>query len=155
MNPMPNDQNVMPSLDNVPMAAYPTEKLEDMYPEVYHCVYPKVKNLCAMMDVPGNPEMYPNPTRAAVERMTDQIYKMSCDDLGYAEENVEYEKMEKGQRQPFGFYGGGPFFGGRRFLRDLAGILLIRELLGRRRIPYYPYSPYFPYSPYPPYPYLY
>lgn len=119
-----------------PMAAMPVERLEDMYPEIYRRVHPKIRRKCECEDVPGNPSMFPNPTRAAVERMTDEIYRETCAELGigYDDDMCGCDKRQIG-------FGGFPGFGGfgfgrRRFLRDLISVLLIRELLFRRGRPF-------------------
>ncbi len=114
-----------------PSVAMPAERLEDMYPEVYRIVYPKVLNMCCMMDVPGNPEMYPHPRREAVERMVDEIFEQCVCEMGDPE---KWRDDEENDRQ---FVTGiGPGFGRRRLLRDLISILLIRELIRRRPFPY-------------------
>lgn len=95
---------------------YAMEHLEMMYPEEYNKVYPMVRMCCEMYDVPSNPGFYPYPTRAAVEQMTDYICQNVCT-TGETEVNQQFGA--------FGF--------GRRFLRPFILILLIRELLRRRR----------------------
>jgi hypothetical protein len=129
-----------PYYNNNPMMAYPAETLENMYPECYYKIYPRVKKMCEMYDTPNNPDMYPNPTRESIERMTDNIYADVFPELGYPEEeDMDYPK---GKGRQFGFGPGfGPTFGPgfgfgrrRRFLRPLISILLIRELLRRRGI---------------------
>jgi len=94
---------------------YMREHLESMYPEEYNRIYPMVKMYTEMYDVPSNPGFHPYPTRAAVEQMADHI----CNSMCTAEES------EVNQQFGFGF--------GRRFLRPFILILLIRELLRRRR----------------------
>jgi hypothetical protein len=83
-----------------------------------------------MMDTPNNPELYPNPSRAAVERMTDDIYRRTVMEMGDPEMAGEFESR---QFTPFvtPAFGVSPF-GDRRFLRDLILILLLRELFRRR-----------------------
>jgi len=90
---------------------YEMEHLESMYPEEYYRVYPMVQKCCEIYDVPTNPGFYPYPTRAAVEQMTDYIHQ-SC----LAAQTVPAAEQ----------YRGG-------ILRPLILILLIRELLRRRR----------------------
>lgn len=130
-----------PSYCKSPLMKYPVESLQDMYPEIYHRVYPKVKSICMMMDNPSNPDMQPYPSREMVERMTDNIYRSTLAEMGETD-GSDYETMER-QFFPGGFGpGGGPGFGPdfgpgfgfgrRRFLRDLIAILLIRELFRRR-----------------------
>jgi hypothetical protein len=128
--------NVMPELCCSPMAQYPAERLEDMYPDIYHIVYPMVQETCMRKDTPNNPEMYPHPTRTGVERMTDEIYKRCCMEMGISEDDDCWGEFDRQFGGSFGmpFFGGGFGFGRRRFLRDLIGILLINQLLRRRGI---------------------
>ena len=53
---------------------YNYEPLDSMYPDVYYRVYPYVKQMCEMYDNSSNPDLYPYPTREAIEKMTDSIY---------------------------------------------------------------------------------
>ncbi|MGI6777603.1 MAG: hypothetical protein ACOX7R_06135 [Acetivibrionales bacterium] len=137
-NIMPNYQNMWPNQQYLPMMKYQNEALEDMYPEIYYRVFPRVQRICEMMDMPSNPEMHPYPSRAAVERMTDNIFREVAAEMQYTDEDWDSYVME-GSRQISPYFGGiGPGYGfGRRFLRDLIGILLIRQLLSRRGIFYY------------------
>ncbi|MCX8130397.1 MAG: hypothetical protein N3I35_09890 [Clostridia bacterium] len=147
MDYRPYDQMMNYYMPNSPMMGNPTEKLEDMYPEVYYRIYPKIKQICMLKDTADNKEMYPYPSRSTVERMVDDIYRDTMMEMGETED--DQEQMEE-QRQvlPYGYaYPGYTFpvyappvygFGGRRrFLRDLVGVLLLRELLGRRGYYYY------------------
>lgn len=114
-----------------PIAGYPSERLESMYPDIYHRVYPRVMHMCMVMDVPSNPQMYPCIRRDAIERMTDDIYMQVMSEMG-----GEWDAMSQQQLPGFGpgldpWYGTGAGSGG--FLRDLVSIILIRELLFRRR----------------------
>jgi hypothetical protein len=110
-----------------PMMTMPQDQLESMYPEAYYSVYPAVQHHCDEMGI--MPGMAVNPTKEQLDGMVESIAN-----------NVESHKganevlaAESEKRQPYGAFG----LGGRRFLRDLVGILLIRELLRRRY-----YSPY-------------
>jgi hypothetical protein len=127
---MPNMQMMGMSGQCCPMMEMPQTQLESMYPKVYIIIYPRIKHSCDMFN-----SMYGmvNPTCKQLERMVDDIYKS-------VEAEVDAEmslSMDESGRQ-IGF-------GGRRLLRDLISILLIRQLLqGRTPFPYaYPYtSPY-------------
>lgn len=140
MDYMPYYQNMMPGLCNSPMAGYPVERLEDMYPDVYKRVYPAVKRKCEQMDIPSATGVYPHPTRDMVERMINEAYVEVGGESCYWG-NQGYPRQDT--RQPFGYgpyyapYGYGYGYGGGRFVRDLVGVLLIRQLLGRRGIFYY------------------
>lgn len=76
-----------------------------------------------------------SPSREQLEAMVDDIYCM-------LEADVEISIPEDDKDRQF-------VVGGRRLIRDLASILLIRELLLRRRP--YPYSYPYPYGGYPGY----
>ncbi|MCX7922589.1 MAG: hypothetical protein N3B21_11370 [Clostridia bacterium] len=108
-----------------PMMEMPQDQLESMYPRIYYIVYPHVKYQCDMFD--GKYGTMYNPSREQLEAMVDDIYRKVEVDV-----NVEISiPREDGDRQ-FGF-------GGRRLFRDLISILLLRQLLSRRR----PYGGYF------------
>ena len=104
------------------------KKMESMYPKIYFIVYPKVKYHCdmlmskyGMMHIPDKDEM-----------------KEICEDIV---KKIEHEMEntrddDKDMTRQFGY-------GARRFLVDLAGILLINQLVGRPYYGYYPY--YYPY----------
>lgn len=107
-----------------PMATMPVQDLETMYPKMYYHAYPAVTGYCDMMGI--KPGVDFSPTREQLDSMVDGIYRN-------VESQLPAEEGDWEPRQPFGGFGG---FGRRRFLRDLIAILLIRELLRRRR-PYY------------------
>jgi len=115
-----------------PMMTMPAQQLESMYPKTYFVIYPVVSEMCDMMDMKYGTTYCPRKEELdkAIEeivvRVEPQIEVIVRDNPGEMEE-----------ARQFGFYG-------RRFLRDLAGILLIRELLGRRR-PFYGYPFYYGY----------
>ncbi len=136
-----------------PMMQYPAENLESMYPRCYHVIYPRVMRECEMMYT-----QYPTmtaPSREMIHQMTNRIYDevepmLAEDDM--KEMDMQYMQnshmdgmgsdydMYSDTRQFGGLGGfGGGFFPGffprprRRFLRDLISILLIRQLLRRRR----------------------
>jgi hypothetical protein len=130
MNNMPYDPEIQ---------GYPVENLENMFPEVYHIVYPKVITLCNAFDRPNNPNMYPFPHREMVNCMVDEIYNQTTSEMGYTQDyeetiNVqapfypEYvdpydynRRHRKGHKDP-----------DTRYLRDIISIILLRELLRRR-----------------------
>lgn len=108
-----------------PMATMPTRELETMYPQMYYHVHPAVQGYCDMMGFRSGMDF--SPTREQLDSMVDDIYRN-------VEGQLPAEEGELESRQPFGGFGGGfGGFGRRRFLRDLIAILLIRELLRRRR----------------------
>ena len=95
-------------------------ELESCYPEIYKFVYPMVRKRCTTTTGRVRSE--------DVESMTDEIYNA-------IEQNNESNGRRQTRQRPFN-----------RGLRDLIKILLIRELLNRRR----PNRPPFP--PRPPFP---
>jgi len=107
-----------------PMMTMPESHLERMYPKVYYIIYPVVVRHCDTMDTTYGP-MY-MPAREEVERMVDNIYAKVEADVNVT---IKQDSREPEERQ-LGF-------GGRRLLRGLIGILLIRELLRRRRRPFF------------------
>lgn len=104
-----------------PMLCMPCQKMEMMYPKIYHMINDKVKHYCDMMDMKyGTTYM---PTKDEMHSMAEDIYK----DMGSkVEEMQEYQEAEEKNERQLGF-------GGRRLLRDLILIQLIRELTRRRR----------------------
>jgi len=117
-----------------------SDDLEQMYPEVYRIVYPMVCSACDRISSPVSPI-----TEEMVTRMTDDIYdRVESDGRINIEINVTTEVRESNdrqisnetrQRRPRN-----------RFLRDLIRILLLRELLRRRRR--FPGRPPFPMRPF-------
>ena len=117
-----------------------SDDLERMYPEVYRVIYPMVCSACDRIQ-------FPNTTISEdmVTRMTDDIYdRVESDGRINIEVNVTTEVRENNdskisnetrQRRPRN-----------RFLRDLIRILLLRELLRRRRR--FPGRPPFPMRPF-------
>lgn len=93
--------------------------LESMYPETYRIVFPCVMKECDMMDMQFG-SMY-CPGKDKMMEIVDRIFARVEADV---EITLRDQKDSKENRQ-LGF-------GGRRILRDLITILLIRELLRRR-----------------------
>lgn len=99
------------------------------YPETYYMVQPIVSRACMEMDDSNGPF----PSQTTVNYMTDRAYddvirtypEMIEDDENeapYAGHGVEADQFRRRRR-----------FRRRELLRDLVGILLIGELLRRRR----------------------
>lgn len=107
--------------------------LERMYPEIYHRVYPMVVMHCEKMEMKYG-WMY-SPSNKDLEEACEDIYERTKDYLDEMEDENEHDDYKEYTRQrPYGR---------RRSLNDLFRILLIRELLGRRRRrrrPYYGYG---------------
>lgn len=108
----------MPQFTN--MNTY-TDDLERMYPETYRVIYPMVCFACDNLRTPV--------TEETVDMMADDIYdRVEADGRINIEISVEVrndeETQENRQRRPRRR---------NRFLRDLIRILLLRELIRRRR----------------------
>lgn len=122
----------MPAQQTNPMSVMADNQLESMYPNVYNIVNPVVEGHCNNMNMQFG-TMH-NPTNEQLEAMTDDIMKKVEPEVTKALEK------ESGERQ-LGF-------GGRRLLRNLIGILLIRNLLDRRRRPFFGSPGFFPVGPF-------
>lgn len=89
-----------------------------MYPDLYHKLHPYVKRKCEMEDNDYNRMMNPFPNQETVNRMVDEIHEEYKRDHGDEESPAASQKLTRFD----GFIG-----------RDLITILLLGELLGRRR----------------------
>ncbi|HHV59764.1 MAG TPA: hypothetical protein GXX49_05675 [Clostridiaceae bacterium] len=105
-----------------PMMTMAEENLENMYPKIYHIVNPVCDMECENLNMKKG-EMY-TPSREELEKMVDSVYNRV-----ESEVEAEVTKMENQENRQLGF-------GGRRLLRDLISVLLIRRLLRRR--PFFP-----------------
>lgn len=125
------------------MLLMPEDQLERMYPKIYYMINPVIIRQCDIMEEAYGPDY--TPTREELERMIDHI-------MYDVESRLSEEMMEEmSQGNPSGNPSNNPRGNpdGRGFLRDLTGILLIRELLRRRRSPFrrrgfFPRYPFFP-----------
>lgn len=125
------ERDCMPCMPNMgipnqmyPMVSMPEQQLESMYPRIYHAVFPEVVRCCDRCDMTYGPMHIP--TREQLNIMIDDVYTKVEGDVNII---ITQESMEPESRQ-FGF-------GRRPLLRGLIGILLIRELLRRRRRPFF------------------
>lgn len=121
---------------------------ESLYPQIYRDLIPHVRRVCQRVDRPSNvmpnimPNIMPNmmPNKELLDQMVEEVYDAyHTETLGrqskesYMPEDDYYSARRNPWRNP---------------LTDLIGIILIGELLRRRR-GFYPYP-----TPYPtPYPY--
>ncbi len=112
-----------------PMATMPEQQLESMYPKVYIIIFPVVQRHCDMMDMQYG--MMYVPTCEQLDSMTESIVKIVSQDV-----EMTITKGEREEERQLGL-------GGRRLLRDLVTILLLRELIRRRRP--YGYAGYYEY----------
>lgn len=143
---MSNDMMYMPEGNNM-MKQMQMEELKMMYPKSYYLIMPHIKQHCDMME---NKHGYMYcPTKREIEEIKDEIYKCidkeldECKDEDesdekHHDERYEYEEEQLRQRG----------YGRRQAVRDLIGVALIGELLGRG--PFVPYPFYPPYYPFPP-----
>ncbi|RKD31239.1 hypothetical protein [Thermohalobacter berrensis] len=113
------------------------------YPQLYYDVYPRVRSCVDRHNYPGNPDMYPYPNREQLDTMVNEVYDEMIEEYPEIDNDPGERRRPRSQQRPF--------FGRRRIFRDLIGVLLIQELLRRRR---YPYGYYRGYPGYP-YGYLY
>ncbi|MBO5478832.1 MAG: hypothetical protein J6A04_03860 [Clostridia bacterium] len=96
---------------------------DELYPEIYHKIYPVICNECKNVTMPVNNE--------TLERMTDNVIKSIEIDLKIETKNVRQEDRQMSRRD--------------NFLRDLIRILILRELFGGR----FPGRPRPPRPPFP------
>jgi len=111
------------------LAAAQSDELESMYPEIYWDVYPLVAEVADKM-IAANYKPNPN----TMNMIVDNIIKNG----GLWYEDDDEDQFGEAIPVQFGF-GGLPFarrrrrYHNRNTLRDIIRILLLRELLGRRR----------------------
>ncbi|MBZ2174500.1 hypothetical protein K8M07_04495 [Schnuerera sp. xch1] len=94
------------------------------YPELYYRVYPKV-----MDSVNGYLSNNPNPENISddvLESLVDEVYEKMVEECPEIDEDPierrgRYRSLQR------------PFYGRRRLVRDIITIILISELLRRRR----------------------
>ncbi len=99
---------------------YCEQAAENMYPKMYKDIYPHVKGMCENADNPNNPMMFPFPNEEVVDNMVQDIYKEFKNNKPKEEVagEEEHENMYRIRR---------------RDTEDFIKVLLLRELLGRRR----------------------
>ncbi len=114
-------QGMAPQCQNCPMMAASQQQLEALYPRTYHIVQPAVDNACDMMVMTYGTMSVP--TREQMDAMADDICKSVENDVDAAVRQNPGSKSDERQL----------LLGGRRLLRDLVLILLIRGLIRRRR----------------------
>lgn len=108
-----------------PVATMAEEQLERMYPRVYHIIYPEVIQCCDTIDMTCG--FFNVPSCEEVERMVEDICTRKEKDVELA---LKQECRETGEERQLAL-------GGRRLFRNLVTILLIRELIRRRRRPFF------------------
>lgn len=131
---IPYLQNAGVPNEMYPVMNMPLQELENMYPKIYYSLYPMVSNQCNNMDnsygnsyIPGKDEL-----NNMIENIMNQM------DSENMQENPKSKSISVQQWD-------------RNAVRDLAAILLVRELIDRRgRYGYYPPYPTRPYPGYGP-----
>lgn len=98
---------------------YCEKQAEKMYPDNYNKMYPYVIRKCNEKDLEEDTNMNPFPNQETFDEMVDEIYEEYQRDNGNKGNSGKNHNM---MRRYDGYFG-----------RDLIGILLLRELLGRRR----------------------
>lgn len=127
------------------------KRLEMMYPKVYFKAMPMIKHHCDMMEAKHG--MMYCPTKEEMDKVKDDIYEkldkeMDDDDEHehhhehHHDEDCECKRDNDAVQNDADVYGDRrrPRYGRGNAIKDLLGILLINELLGRRRgynNPYY------------------
>lgn len=103
----PNDYYIMQTTTSPAMQE---NQCDEMYPEIYHKIYPLICKECRSVNTQLTNEL--------LEKMTENVYQAIEIDLKIETKNVRQEDRQ---------------FGGRNnFLRDLIRILILKELLGGR-----------------------
>ncbi|MCT4563904.1 MAG: hypothetical protein N4A68_06235 [Maledivibacter sp.] len=98
---------------------YCEKEAEKMYPDNYNKIYPYVKRKCNEKDVEDDTNMNPFPSQETFDEMVDEIYdEFQRDNSNGSNSGKNHNLM----RRYDGYLG-----------RDLVSVLLLRELLGRRR----------------------
>lgn len=151
---MNNNMMYMTQGNNV-MQEMQREELKMMYPKSYYLIMPHVKHHCDMLESKHGSTYCP--TRVELEEIKDEIYKCIDKSLDDCEED-DYEKHHHHDRSEYEDESQEEIrqrrYGRNRAVRDLIGVALVSELLGRQ--PFIPYAPFVPYYPvYPPYGYGY
>ena len=106
------------------------EDLERMYPDTYRVIHPMVVSACNNIRMPVTEDM--------IEQMTNDIYdRAEMDDRISVDINITVENRKDGDSRQDSSESRQQMMGRprrrNRFLRDLIRILLLRELIGRRR----------------------
>ncbi|WP_163192907.1 hypothetical protein [Clostridium thermarum] len=105
-------------------------QLEMMYPHSYYVIFPHVRQQCDILEQKHGKIYCPTKEelKGIIEDICDEVEKELEED-----DNKHRDDYRNEERRPRGRYTR------RRLLNDLIGVILIEELLGRRR-PYY-YGP--------------
>lgn len=112
------------------------EPLEMLYPEIYHKLYPLIRQHCDMKEQEHN--MMYTPCKDDIDKMAEDIcMKIDTDiEVEVKEKKHHHHRQSeiiedsRSRKRP-------KRYGSNQMLNDLVKILLIRELIGRRRPHHY------------------
>lgn len=114
------------------------DEMDGMYPQIYMLIYPHIKHHCHMMELKhGHMHHY---TREEIEEICEEILKLCEKDINDyydKDEDIEHEHSHDHNQRSYRNRR-------RRIASDLVTILVLREMLGRRRRPHfrqYDYTP--------------
>ncbi len=119
-----NTKQMIPIQSNSESKHKPQENDEDLkalYPKIYFRIYPLVKQHCDMMEKEKG--QHHCPSKKEVDIACKKIYEKIKPQLDDDDDDKDCSRQRRYRR--------------RHAVRDIAGILLINELLGRRRRRYY------------------
>lgn len=129
-NPMMSNYK-MPAyqMSNMPMMVKDERQIEMLYPQSYYIIYPHVRYHCDMLERKYGKNYCP--TKEEMKDMVEDISKKVQKELDKDEDDKKDKDHCKGDDKKRK-----RTYDRRRLLNDLIGIILIGELLDRRR-PYY------------------
>lgn len=140
-----NQNNMMPAESNVKSIIEETKKHRAMYPEIHYKLEPFISLTCDAIESSGV-----MPTEEEMDEITDGVFEDFCrvhpDMANYMKANENDDDMPEavptqifgGGFRPGGFRPGGFRHFRRRGLgRDLIRALLLSQLFGRRRFPFF------------------
>jgi hypothetical protein len=104
------------------------KELEKLFPRSYHKAIPMVNYHCDVLE--GQYGCAHIPTKEQVDAITDDVYKKLEKEL---EEDIDHKEMIREESSEDEDETRRRRYGRRRLFRDIIGIALIDQLLGRRR----------------------
>lgn len=123
---MPYIQSMRAPEEMLPIVDMTELQLEEMYPRIYFIINPVIIHHCNALDAQYG-DMYV-PSKDLFNEMVEDIHSRVSDDLdANNKQGVEIKQWTRGSHE----------------LRDLISIILLREMMHRRRRPRrYPYDDY-------------
>lgn len=126
---MPNYNQPAYQMPNMPVMVEGEKQIEMLYPQSYYIIYPHVRYHCDMLERKHGKNYCP--TKEEMEDILEDIFKKVEKELDKEDEDKKDKDHCRGEerkrKRPYD---------GRRLLNDLIGVILIGELLDRRR-PFY------------------